>query len=150
MYSQSAFSDNSTATFREVLYTWQVSASLPTDAYGLTNEYNVADFANVSAVDSSFMDVTGLGYLINLFKVQGIANTTPILISWTGKVSKAASTNNVVLEVYNYIGAVWEQKAINTTVAINTPFTLSTLISSSLSNYYDANLIVAVRIYQQV
>ena len=69
--------------------------------------------------------------------------------SWDGQSSIAASEKNIKMDVYNFNTTSWQNRATNSSCAVSTDCTLTDAITSSTSNYYDANNWTYWRVYQE-
>jgi hypothetical protein len=104
-----------------------------------SNDVRVSEGANSSGSSPIF-----------LFKKKNANNTDTIAISWEGQVSIAASIAPVYLQIFNLNSGLWETIGSNNSAGAGTDFTISGTQSTSLSNYYDANNWVIVRVYQDL
>jgi len=85
-----------------------------------------------------------------LFKVKNSNNTEAITVNWSGKTSRAPSTDTVYMEIYNYDSSEWEALVSNDSEGSDTDFVLNATVSEDVADYYDADLQAAVRVYQEV
>jgi hypothetical protein len=135
-------------------YSYVNKASLPTNDSGLASAFTNTDYTNVASVDGSRTQQIGTtSYNIFLFKKHHANNTDNISITWTGQSTLATSTTTATLQIYNYNSATWASLSSDSATAANTNFTLTGSLSSSVGNYYTANLfgtgyIISARVYQ--
>ena len=130
-------------------YSREENASLPTVDGQLSNIFTATEVSNVAADDNIYTSQTATNkYAIQLFKNKGEASSDNINVTWIGKSNLAPTSSTVYLQIYNRTTPAWETLSSNNAAAANTEFTLTGTKSTSLSDYYDANLWVACRIYQ--
>jgi hypothetical protein len=129
-------------------YTRGYADSLPANDDDLSTAYSTSDLADVLDDDATRVSQVGGGYIIHQFKWVHTNNTDPITPNIDMQSDTAPSTSTVVLQIYNRNSTTWENLDTDSTTAANTDFTLSETQSSNLSNYYDAQNMVSVRVYQ--
>jgi hypothetical protein len=103
-----------------------------------------AGYTNVATSDNLYDSIaagtsTRLAYL---FTKKNANNTDVITPTWEGQVSLATTT---YLKLFNHALGTWETLDSDPTVA-NTDFTLTGTQSTNLSNYYDGNNVVYLRV----
>jgi hypothetical protein len=121
------------------------SSILTTTNSDLGNYLDDAGYTNVASSDNIYDSIsagtsTRLAYL---FAQKNTSNTSDIIVSWEGQVSKATTTS---LKIYNNSSATWEVLASNAAPTANTDFTLAATQISNIANYYDVNNVVYVRL----
>ncbi|XOB42584.1 MAG: IPT/TIG domain-containing protein [Candidatus Nealsonbacteria bacterium] len=125
------------------------SSSLPSGYSDLTYYLDDTGYTAVVTDNSSYDPATSSSaYPIFLFAEKHTTNTDVINIDWNGQTTVACGTNKVVLQVYNISQSGWNGLATSTSCSANTDFSLSTSITTSPSDYYDANYWVYFRVYQ--
>ena len=123
---------------------------MPTDDTNLETAFICTDYAKVKTDDDIYVQQCATDeYSISLFKQQGAAATSVIIVNWKGKSSKDTSDSTVFLQIYNRDTTAWETLDSDNATAINTEFTLSGTQSINLVDYYDVGNWVACRIYQE-
>jgi hypothetical protein len=130
------------------LYTQGDLPALPGNDADLSSTFSALDISGVAADDASRVLISGTSNLVQQFKVKNSNNTDQINISWNGQTSIAPSSNTVYLQIYNRTTAAWETLSSNGSAAADTDFTLLGTKSSSLTDYYDSNFFVSLRVYQ--
>ena len=123
---------------------------MPTDDTNLETDFTCTDYTKVETDDDIYVQQCATDeYSIFLFKQQGAAATSVIIVNWKGKSSKDTSDSTVFLQIYNRDTTAWETLASDNATAINTEFTLSGTQSINLADYYDVSNWVACRICQE-
>jgi hypothetical protein len=113
--------------------------------------FSEQDYTDVATDDDTFVDLEGIAqYFQLLFKeLNGNENDTDdFKITWKGKSSLAPSSSAVYLQIYNRTTESWTTLLSNSSANANTEFTLEDTVSTGLSDYYDENYIISVRVYQ--
>lgn len=130
----------------------EVKGSLPTNDLNLAPVYSAGDITDVSTDNDVYVDLEAIaaGYAIHQYKVLNTNNTDRMNITFKGRSSIAPSVSSVVLQVYNRNSSTWETVSTESAAGANTKFTMTGTVSVNMSNYYDANFIISIRIYQQV
>lgn len=134
------------------LFSRETKAALPSTVANLEPIYNATDVTNVATDNDVFvdLDVTISGYAIHQYKKLNSNNTDKIDITWKGKSSVATSSQAVRLQIYNHTSGLWETLDTESSAGVAVEFTLTGSVTTSLANYYDANNIITIRVYQQV
>jgi len=136
-----------------ILYTRGDYAVLPTNDDDLENSFSIEEVKNVRLDDNIYTLQTADGeYAIFQFKNRHSNNTDPIAVTWKGKSSLAPSSNAIKLQIRDRVtgGGQWVDMDTNNTASVDEEFTLEGTITTSLSNYYDANNWVSFRVYQEI
>lgn len=128
-----------------------LSGSLPGNDANLTI-YTATEIDNVSSDNDVYAElvVSGSGYSIHQYKKLHDNNTDKFDITVKLKSSTAPTSSPVYLQVYNRNSASWETLDTESAAAKNTEFTLTGQVNTNLSNYYDANKIISIRVYQEL
>jgi hypothetical protein len=129
-------------------YTREQNPVLPTGAGPRAIGFTMADVGTVTYDDSTFVDQPGEKYVLFYFERYAPNNRGQIYMTWNGKSTISASTRTIYLQIYNVASGLWETLQSNNTTPENTEFTLSGSKLTSLSDYYDANNKIVVRVYQ--
>lgn len=131
-------------------YTRELLGSLPANKNSLAIVYDTQETTNVATDDDVFVNLgaTTGGTLMHLFKKEHTNNTDNINITVKVKSSVAPNVSVVYLQIWNKTSASWETLDTEASANANVEFTLSGAKTSSLSDYYDTNNEVAVRVYQ--
>jgi len=136
------------------VYTREYNASLPTNDNPLSTQYAAQDYTDVGTDDTDYVGVVTVatGYMVHQFEKFNTNenNTDAIIVSVVSRSTLAPSSSTVYLQIYNRDTEEWETLDSDNSTGANTDLTLSGTQSADLSNYYDANYIVALRIYQGV
>jgi hypothetical protein len=130
-------------------YSKEDSSSLNSDDSTLSTTFNSTNYSNVTTEDSTFDTISGDGYLNYLFKAYKSGGGN-FLINVKAKSTKAPSSNTVYLQVYNRDTTSWENLDSDSSTGANTVFTLSGGKNSSLTDYYDSDNLLSLRVYQEV
>jgi hypothetical protein len=132
------------------LYSKEVLVSLPITKNNLAIIYGEDDEIAVSEDDGVRVALSGLSvsYLVHQFRIIHDTNKDNVCIKVNLQVSLACSISPVYLQVWNVSTGLWETLATNLTSPADTDFTLSYSIESNISNYFDTNYEIAVRVYQ--
>lgn len=123
--------------------------SLPSGTDDLETSYSVAEVADVADDDGTRVSFTGAVYIIHQYKYHHENSTDGITVNWNGQTDTAPSLSTVYLQIYNHNSTTWENLDSDNTSSASTDFTLSGSKTSSISDYYDANNYVYVRVYQE-
>ncbi|OQB00647.1 MAG: hypothetical protein BWY21_02372 [Parcubacteria group bacterium ADurb.Bin216] len=137
----------------EDLYFRESASDLENDDTVLTIDFLEQDYSDIGSDDNVYVNLEGTArYMKFLFKKfnENESNTQKFTITWKGKSSVTLSTNPVYLQIYNRVTGQWETLASNNTDLANTKFTLIGTQSTNLSDYYDNNYVISVRVYQEV
>ena len=129
-------------------YTKEAIGSLPTDDTDLATAFSDAEYNQTLVDDSSRVDVTGLAYIVHLFKIKNTNSTDEISFSWNGQSSLAPSSATVYLQIYNRTSGSWESIDSESAAASDTDFSLTGSKTASLGDYYSGSNEVAARVYQ--
>jgi hypothetical protein len=156
LYLQGSLTSNSTRGlyiegFVDTLYSRESSASLRADDSNLSTMFSEQDYTDVATDDDTFVNLEGIAqYFQLLFKEPNgnENNTDDFKITWKGKSSLAPSSSAVYLQIYNRTAESWTTLVSNSSANANTEFTLEDTVSTNLSDYYDTNYIISVRVYQ--
>lgn len=132
------------------VWTYEDATTLPTTDNLLANSYNDTDRSAIATNDDVFKDLTGSGFLIEQGWVYHTNNVDEINLSWSGKTTLAPSASTVYLQIYNHNSSSWTTLDFDSATAADTEFTLSGSQTDNLSQYYDTDNRVAVRVYQGV
>ena len=103
--------------------------------------------------DNNYVDLKGTAqYMKLLFKEynENESSEQKFDITWKGKSSLAPSSSPVYLQVYNRTTEFWEDLDSDDSSSANTKFTLTGTKSTNLSDYYDDNYVISVRVYQEI
>jgi hypothetical protein len=130
-------------------YSKEDSSSLKTDDATLSTTFDPTNYSNVATEDSVFDTISGDGYLNYLFKAYKSGGGN-FLINVKAKSTKAPFSNTVYLQVYNRDTTSWENLDSDSSTSANTVFTLSGGKNSSLTDYYDSDNLLSLRVYQEV
>lgn len=130
-------------------YTRESESSLGTNDDDLTTSYTSSELDDVATNDATRVGITGGGYNAHLYKYVHTNSTDQISVSWDGQTDLAPTTSTVYLQIYNRNSTTWETLDSDNTSSANTDFTLSGSKTTSLSDYYDGNNMISVRVYQQ-
>jgi hypothetical protein len=154
LYSQGYLTNNSERNiylegFVDSLYSRGSDGTLGTDDSNLTTTFSTQDYTDVGTDNDTYVDLEGIEqYFQFLFKEPNANNTDDFRITWKGKSSLAPSSSTVYLQIYNRNTTSWTTIASNNTANANTKFTLTYDVTTSLSDYYDANYVISARVYQ--
>lgn len=108
-------------------------------------EYIDIKIANGNKVSQKSDDFT-----LFLFKGKGYDNNISITINLTGIESDRATTSSpIYLQIYNRRTKIWETLDYDDITAANTEFNLSGYKGENLTDYYDPNYYISMRIYQE-
>ncbi|MFA5768359.1 MAG: hypothetical protein WC871_02325 [Bacteroidales bacterium] len=135
------------------VYTKEVKETLPTDDSNLAGVYSSQEVTDVSTDDGTRVPLvaTSTDFMVHMYKeYNDTANADPLTVTWNGQSTLAPTAATVYLQVYNHNSDEWENLDTETSAAKNTDFTLTGSISTNPENYYDANYLVACRVYQEV
>lgn len=116
----------------------------------LVNPFTNPQYDDVNADDGDYFIETGSQYVIAQYKQQGANNTSNIQITWKGRSTIPPNQSPVLLQIYNYNTPGWETLASQTVIPVDTDFVMQATQSTNLSNYYNAQSQVSVRVYQKV
>ncbi len=111
-------------------------------------------YCGVTADDSNYDSMAATAYETPAyeFATRGATNTSFPSYQWKGQSNVAASTDNVMIQVYDVATASWTTLSTNSTTAANTDFTLTgTASTGSAGDYYQAdssNYWTYYRVYQ--
>lgn len=130
------------------IYSRQALAALPGGDTNLATFYTAAERTDVASDNATYVAVSGGGKLLHLFKLRHTNSTDKFTLTWNGKASIAPSAAGVHLQLYNRTSGLWETLASNTGAAADTDFTLTGYLTTGFSDYYDANHVLSVRVYQ--
>jgi hypothetical protein len=129
-----------------------IATTLPLGVSELSTVYSDAELQDVIVDDNNYVELSETNfvgnYKIHQFKYHGENNTSNINIQTKVKAELAPSTNPVYLQIYNKTSELWETIDTEDSCAAEESFSLSAMISSNLSSYYDASNVVIARIYQ--
>jgi hypothetical protein len=129
-------------------YTRGNYAVLPTADANLETTYTDAEVVNVATSDNVRISQLAAGeYAIHQFK-NFVGSQTSVSLTWEGQTDFSPSSSTVFLQIYNRNTTAWETIDSDNTTGTNTDFTLTAVISD-LTNYKDADFVIACRIYQQ-
>ncbi len=137
--------------FVDTLYSRESSASLKAGDSNLSTMFSEQDYTDVATDDDTFVDLEGTAqYFQLLFKEpNGNENNTDVFtVTWKGKSTLAPSSSAVYLQIYNRTTESWTTLVSNSSASANVEFTLEDTVSTDLSDYYDTNYIISVRVYQ--
>lgn len=134
---------------RSKVYTREANASLPTDNADLSTNYSDPEIDDVALEDSVFVEIEGSGFVLHQFKDLHTNNVDNIKGTWIGKTSLAASDSTVYLQIYNYDTEAWETVDSDSSAGVDTPFTLTAVVTANLADYYGVNYEVSWRVYQE-
>jgi hypothetical protein len=131
-------------------YSREATAVLPSADGRLSVQYSNQDITDVATDDGNRVCVTGIGYVMHLFRRNHNANDEAITAVWNGQTDRAPLDSTVYLQIYNDNSGLWETLDSNSVAPAGSDFTLTGSVSTSLGNYYQgAQNTVAVRIYQE-
>jgi len=137
--------------FADDFYSRESADDLESNDTTLATTFSEQDYTDVENDDNVYVDLQGTArYMKFLFKEfnENESNTQKFTITWKGKSSVAPSSSTVYLQVYNRTLGQWETLASNNTSPANTKFTLTGTQPTNLEDYYDANYVISVRVYQ--
>lgn len=130
-------------------YSREAVGSLPSTDANLDNLFISSEYSNVATEDAVFTTQSATNeYSVILFKNKGLYVTDNIVVTWIGQSNIAPSASTVYLQIYNRTSGLWETLDSDNATGVDTNFTLSGTKTSSLTDYYDANLWVSCRVYQ--
>ena len=115
--------------------------SLPSDTNDLTYYLDPEGYADILSDDSARdMATSSAQYPVFMFATKHVNNTDAASSTWNGQSSVAASTNNIVLQIYRF-GSTnsWVTVDTENDVSANTDFNLTATVNASLSEYYGNN-----------
>jgi len=134
-------------------YSRESASDLESDDTALATTFSEQDYTDVESDDNVYVDLQGTArYMKFLFKEynENESSEQKFDITWKGKSSVAPSISPAYLQVYNRTLGQWETLASNNTSPANTKFTLTGTQPTNLEDYYDANYVISVRVYQDV
>lgn len=129
------------------IYSLGAYASLPTTNASLSTIYTDAQVLDVSTIDGVYVDaLANNNYIIHQFGVltPSIQQVNP---SWTGKIARPCTASPLTMQIYNFNTNSWETLTTDS-ISVNGVVSISGNQSSNLSNYFDANTMFWVRVYQ--
>ena|SRR3990167_4036197 len=130
-------------------YSKEAKASLPATAADL-QAYTLAEYEAVDSDNNVYAALnSGIAYAVHLFKKQNDNETDEIAATIRVKSDLAPSVATVFLQVYNFTTTTWETVDSDNATAANTEFDLTASITVDRADYYDADNIVAFRVYQE-
>jgi len=133
-----------------VSYSYQVLSSLPSNEAQLANAFDLTDYSEALADDTSYADSTGNNnYNAFVFSKAHTDNTTPISVRWKGKTDLSPASSPVIMQIYNYTTATWMPADSDNTTPAGTEFELLASVPVSPGNYYGSSNEVTVRVYQE-
>ena len=116
----------------------------------MENVFGAKNYEDVASDNATRVAQTATNeYAVFLFKKQHINNTDTFTVAWNGQTDYAPSSSTVYLQVYNRVGATWDEIDSDSTTGVNTDFDLTGSITSNLGNYYDGSFWIACRVYQR-
>lgn len=134
------------------VYSREFVGSLPVDDATLGTIYSSQEVTDVSDNDDVFVDLVmnDAGFGVHEFKKYN-SNNQEEQFTVTARVKSdlAASTSTIYLQVFNRDTSSWETLDSDNSTGADTEFVLTGGKSSDLSDYFDANYVVAFRVYQE-
>jgi len=135
--------------FGNMNYTYEDESTLGSDDTDLSGNFTIAEKGEVETDDDTFFDLEASDNAVKLFKYTHTNSTDTIEITWKGKTTLAPSTETVYLQIYNNDTSAWETLQSDGSTAADTEFTLTGSKTSSLTDYYQSDVVTA-RIYQVI
>lgn len=150
--STSSSSSTSTTTLPPPYldYTYAAKASLPANAADVAGTFNAVQYSNVVGDDGDYFINSGPLYVLGQYKVRHNNNTDSPTFLWRGRSTVAATTNPILLQVFNQNSSAWETQVTNNSVRADTDFQMTASVTANIANYYDSKNNVTWRVYQQV
>jgi hypothetical protein len=139
--------------FADDFYSRESADDLESNDTTLATTFSEQDYTDVENDDNVYVDLNGTAqYMKFLFKEfnENESNTQKFTITWKGKSSVAPSSSTVYLQVYNRTLGQWETLDSDNTSSANIKFTLIGAQLANLSNYYDSDYIISIRVYQEI
>lgn len=127
------------------------ATALPTDDTVLTTRYTEQEYQDVLTENNIYVSQEATNIpSIHFFKNYNTNNdnTSITTITWTGQASYGPNLITVFLQVYNQNSSLWETVDFDGTTLANTNFTLTKLINTNISDYYDSKFRISCRVYQ--
>jgi len=139
-----------TYAIRKDVYSREVDDTLQANDLNLDVIYTEAERTDVATDDGTYVDIQGTTdqYALHQFKEINANDTDALVIHWNGKTTVAGSLSTIYLQIYNRNTTTWETLDSNNSVAVLTDFDLDAMVTSNLSDYYDADNLISVRVYQ--
>lgn len=132
-------------------YSRESDNTLGTDDSNLATIFSEQEYTDVGTDNDTYVDLVGTQqYFEFLFKEPNDNSTDSFRITWKGKSSVAPSSYPVYLQIYNRTTTSWTTLTSNNSASANTKFTLTHDITTSMSDYYDANHVISARVYQDI
>lgn len=131
------------------IYSRGDETSLPSGTSDLETVYSASEVTDVSSDDGTRVAFDGAGFVLHLYKYRHSNDTDQIEVTWNGQTNNPPSVSTVYLQIYNFNSTSWETLDSDSSTAVDTDFDLTGTKTSSLTNYYDANNYVYVRVYQE-
>jgi len=134
----------------EGFYSKVATVTLPVNKDNLAILYGEDDERDVSTDDGVRVRLTGESgqYLIHQYRIVNTNNRDSIKVKVNLQSTLAPTSSPVHLQIWNVTGSLWETLTSNNTTGANTDFDLESTIISNLSDYYDSDLEIALRVYQ--
>lgn len=152
-YTESGTSANSERTIYGIggaEYSRENASGLETDTSTLSTAFSSQDYTDVATDDDTFLDLEGSSQYFKLLFKRANSSADSITVTWKGKSTLAPSSSTVYLQIYNQNTSAWEALDNDASTGANTEFTLTGSITSNQSNYYDTDMVVSCRVYQEV
>lgn len=124
--------------------------TLPNNKEDLNILYGEEDEEAVSKDDDIRVPVTGNDfYLAHQFRVINNSNKDVIRVKVNLQSTLAPTSSPVYLQIWNVTTSSWQTLDSDNTSPVNTDFDLVGVRSTNLDSYYDNDLEVAFRVYQE-
>lgn len=130
-------------------YTRGDVVALPVDDTDLETPFTSSDYDDVDADDATRVVQTATGeFSVFLFKDKH-TQQEQINVTWNGQSDRSPSDSTIYLQIYNRNTPAWETLDSDNSVAADTDFNLSGVVSTSLGDYFDGSFEIACRVYQE-
>lgn len=130
-------------------YYTRTAVALPSNDADLATVFTTEEDYNIKLVDSIRVSQTASSdSAIFQFK-DVIPGNNVATLTWTGQTNVAGGDSTIYLQAYNRDTTTWTTIDSDNTIAANTDFTLTGVISS-LTNYLDSSGMISCRVYQAV
>ncbi|KKW46330.1 MAG: Fibronectin type III domain protein [Parcubacteria group bacterium GW2011_GWB1_56_8] len=116
----------------------KTSGSLPAATSSLIYFFDNLDYASVASDDAAYATTTASANIpLFLFRVKNATSSHPLKLTWKGQYSAASTT---FMDVYRFGAAnAWQTLISTSTPSVNTDFTLAANLTTSTSEYYEAD-----------